>query len=127
MYKHERTVGSIISGFAHQPRRLISDRVPYYPFTIPRTAYYPSYRLLPLAPPTTPYYPYYPLRTVPLLPLLPPITPATPTTPIPPTTPARGSCIVYVFSMCCVSIVYGIDVFLRACIGAWIVFFLDVS
>ena len=99
---------------------------PYYPYYPLLSLYYPSYRLLPLAPPTTPYYPYYPLRTVPLLPLLPPITPATPTTPIPPTTPARGSCIVYVFSMYCVSIVYGIDVFLRACIGAWIVFFLDV-
>ena len=35
---------------------------------------------------------------------------------------------VYVFSMYGVGIVYGIiDVSLRACIGAWIVFFLDVS
>ena len=82
-----------------------------------------GYRRLPLPPPSTPYYPYYPLRTVPLLPLLPPATPATPILPLLPLL----SCIVYVFSMCCVSIVYGVHVFLRACIGAWIVFFLDVS
>ena len=95
-------------------------------------AYYPYYCILPLPPTPTsyyayyayyPYYPYYLLRTVPLLP------PAASYYPYPPYYPstARGSCIVYVFSMYCVSIVYGIDVFLRACIGAWIVFFPDVS
>ena len=107
---------------------------PYYPCLLPLLPLLPpTIPLLPLVPPTTPSPTYFPL-----LPLLPPTysTTTTPATsyyscysyytysPYYPT--ARGSCIVYVFSMYCVSIVYGIDVFLRACIGAWIVFFLDV-
>ena len=70
--------------------------------------------------PTTPYvqYPYYHCY---LLLLLLPLG----TTPNYPCS-ERFMYRVYAFSMCCVSIVYGIHVFLRACIGAWIVFFLDV-
>ena len=65
-------------------------------------------------------YPYYPcyllLLLLPLLPLF----------PLLPQREVHVS-MVCVFSMYGVGIVYGIDVFLRACIGAWIVFFLDVS
>ena len=83
--------------------------------------------LVQLTTPTTPYYPYYPLRTVPLLPLLPPATPLLPLLSSTPTTQRE----VHVSCMYSVSVVLVLcmifDVFLRACIGAWIVFFLDVS
>ena len=103
----------------------------YYPLLptpliplVPGTAYYPYpptyYPLLPLCP-------YYPLRTVPLLPLLPPATPLLPLLSSTPTTQRE----VHVSCMYSVSVVLVLcmifDVFLRACIGAWIVFFLDVS
>ena len=101
------------------------------PTTCYQPLYYPSYRVLPTTPTPT-YYPYYPYYLPPtystypyypcyLLLLLLPLG----TTPNYPS--ERFMYRVYVFSMCCVSIVYGIHVFLRACIGAWIVFFLDVS
>ena len=73
-----------------------------------------------------PLLPWLGLRTVPLLPLLPPATPLLPLLSSTPTTQRE----VHVSCMYSVSVVLVLcmifDVFLRACIGAWIVFFLDV-
>ena len=109
------------------PTTLAVALLPLLPATNPSTTPRTGYCLLPLHPPTTPttpttpyvQYPYYHCYL--LLLLLVPLG----TTPNYPS--ERFMYRVYVFSMCCVSIVYGIHVFLRACIGAWIVFFLDVS